>query len=495
MLAAAPAGADNWLFTPRITANETYTTNANLAPEPSADSSFVTVITPGIAFTGDGARLKLRGDISAEALVYTSDTVDDTLFPRANVVGTLEAIERFFFLEGEAIVSQRYISPFAPQPEGSIGETANRFTSSSFRASPYIQGRTGGNVSYLLRSDFTWFDYSDVSPGVAVADMSYSNRTVARLAGPAGQQFDWGLDAQSDYTKFPDQRRSFDNELARATLGYWPDPLLRVFASGGYERAQYSTTDTEGAIYGAGFAWRPTDRTNIRGQWEERFFGGSYLAAIDHRNPYTAFNFTASRNASTYPTEILSLPAGGNVPALVNAILTTRIPDPNERLAAVATFMRQTGLPTTLQTPVVFYTEQLTLVEQASATGTYIGVRNTLALTLFYSKTEVITDDAGLAIASVLGTFRDNRQRGGSVTLSHRLTPLTSLTGVATYTQAKALQPPQDTSTTKILRLASTTSLGPKTEGLLGASYTDFYSTLGAEYDAFTVFVGLTHRF
>ena len=41
-------------------------------------------------------------------------------------------------------------------------------------------------------------------------------------------------------------------------------------------------------IYGAGLQWSPSDRTQVTGFWEHRFFGSSYSAQINHRLPRIA---------------------------------------------------------------------------------------------------------------------------------------------------------------------------------------------------------------
>ena len=91
--------------------------------------------------------------------------------------------------------------------------------------------------------------------------------------------------------------------------------------------------------------WNPTERTNVVGKWEHRFFGSSYLFTFDHRTPLSSINVQASRNTTSYPQQYLSVPATGNVPLMLNFLLLSRFPDPVQRLNAINQIVQDQGLP------------------------------------------------------------------------------------------------------------------------------------------------------
>ncbi len=491
-LAALPATAENWTVTPAIGVTETYTTNANLAPSGQAESSFVTSVTPSIAVNGVGARARLSGSAAVEGLWYKGEYQDSSLYPRVNLLGNVEAIEKFFYVEGAINVSQQYLSPFGPQPAGNIGATDNRYTSTAFRVSPYIQGVLPGQISYLLRNDSIWNNLGNTpdTPGFVGA---FYNQWIGRLDSPI-RTFGWSIDVNTSYTKFTNEQ-ALTNQIARGILHWQPDAQLRLDAIGGYEKNDYFVTKSENAVYGAGGEWRPTDRTTVAGEWQYRFFGSSYFALVNHRNPFSAFNVNASRNITTYPQQLFGLPAGGDVAGLLNAAFTTRIPDPAQRAAAVQAFLNQTGLPATLQAPLNFYTQQVSLYEQQSATFTLFGVRNATAFTIYNRKQEVISGGTGAPLPPPFGQLNNNTQRGGAVTFSHRLTPLTSLNATATRYDTIATAPFTGKSTTDFFLVNVGTRLSPKTDGFTGLTYTMFDSNVSNDYNAFTAYVGLNHRF
>ncbi len=106
---------------------------------------------------------------------------------------------------------------------------------------------------------------------------------------------------------------TFRSRLVRFTSLYNATPQLRLSAIGGYEQNHYPLSSSDNGIYGVGFEWHPTPRTDVVGTWEHRFFGGAYLFTFDHRTPLSVWKVHISRNITSYPQQLASLPAGGDV--------------------------------------------------------------------------------------------------------------------------------------------------------------------------------------
>ena len=343
---AAPALAENWRFTPSASLTETYTSNANYTAQGSSDPDFITSASAALQISGTGARARLDGSIAATGLFYARQTGNDSFAPRVNLVGNLEAIEKFLFIDAQANVSQTFYSPFGPQPGDLVNATANRYTSQTYSISPYVQGRLGGtNVSYLLRDDNIWTmssRYGDAS--IPVPD-TYLNQLYGSLDSPAAP---WGWTIDYTGTRYRPQNRdvygSYTIQIGRGIASYRFNPQFQLSARAGYENTSFPLTSTNGVTYGAGLQWSPTDRTLVDGFWEHRFFGSSYSAQISHRLPRTALSASFSRGINTYPQNALSIPAGANVASFVDAAFTTRIPDPAERALAVQQFIAQIGI-------------------------------------------------------------------------------------------------------------------------------------------------------
>jgi len=221
----------------------------------------------------------------------------------------------------------------------------------------------------------------------------------------------------------------------------------------------------------------PSDRTQATGFWEHRFFGASYSAQISHRLPRTALAANFFRGITSYPQNALSIPVGANVATFVDAAFATRIPDPAERALAVQQFVAQAGLPATLATPVNIFATTVQLQTGGSASAVLIGVRNSLAFNVFYTKTEAISGK-GTVLPPALQFGQDTTQAGGGVSFSHRLSGMTSLTASATYSTTRSNTTTgafaNARSNNGYLNLGLSTQLGPRTTGSYGANYTRY---------------------
>jgi uncharacterized protein (PEP-CTERM system associated) len=142
-----------------------------------------------------------------------------------------------------------------------------------------------------------------------------------------------------------------------------------------------------------------------------------------------------------------------------------------------------------------FYTQQVVLYDQQSATFTLLGVRNSTAFTLYNRKSEVISGGTGVPLPAPFGQLNNNTQRGGAVAFSHRLTPIVDLNASVTRFQTIATPPFTGRSTTNSFRVSAGAKLSPKTDAFTGLTYSDFTSNLSNDYNVVTVYVGIGHRF
>lgn len=502
--AAAPVLAENWSFVASAGATETFTNNVNLSARGQSESDFITSLTAALAINGEGARVKLNGSIAATGLLYASQTENNSIAPSVNLTGRLEAIEKFFYIDAQANVSQTFNSPFGPQPGNIVNATGNRYTSQTYTLSPYIQGRfAGSNVSYQLRDDNIWTLASQFGDSSVDTPNTYLNRLYGSVSSPAAP---WGWTLEYTGTRYVpsgegDLYGSYTVQIGRAIMSYQFDPQLQVSARGGYEKTRFPLTGTDDFVYGAGVQWYPTDRTQLVGLWEQRFFGSSYSVEFSHRMPRTAMRASFARGLNTYPQNALSIPAGANVASFVDAAFTTRIPDPAERALAVQQFVAQSGLPPTLASPVNIFSVGVLLQDTASASLVLIGVRNSLAFNVFYTKSNAISG-TGSVLPPALQFGQNNTQTGGGVSLAHRLSGLTNLTASATYstTTSNATEGlfADTRSNDGHLSLDLGHQLGPKTSVSTGVTYSRFAPSGGvgaSNSSAYSVYAGINHTF
>jgi uncharacterized protein (PEP-CTERM system associated) len=270
------------------------------------------------------------------------------------------------------------------------------------------------------------------------------------------------------------------------------DPQLTLSLRGGYEKDSFAAFSSsgevvpsqrnQGVIYGGGVNWRPTERTAVNGFWEHHFFGSSYNWELSHRLPNVALGANLSRGLSNYPQIALQIPNGVTVAQFLDAAFTTRIPDPVQRAQAVAQFLAQSGLPPILISPLNLYAPQITLQQSASVSAVWVGLRNSIGLSVFNTKSESITG----AVSGLPDAFQqaaNSTQTGCGVNYSHSLSGSTNLVATATYARTT---PNNNDDTANNARtnnfnasVGLSTQFTPKTSGSVGLSYFTF-NTPGA---------------
>jgi uncharacterized protein (PEP-CTERM system associated) len=492
------AHAEPWRLSASAGATGTY--NHQFGADQSNDG-FIACLTASLGIhSGEGGRLKLNGTVGANQVLCTGGQ-GNSFAPAVSLAANLEVIDKFFFIDATANVSETFTSPFGPQPTNLTIPTNNRYISQAYSVSPYIKGVIAPNTSYSLRDDNVWTPSSSFGDSSARPPTSYYNNLTGQMSSSTGY-WGWTLDYSHQY---------YDNGLtggpstlqtAHAIASYQVDPLLSLSLRGGYERDKFSSTlNQQGIIYGAGMNWRPTERTLVNGFWEHHFFGSTYSAELSHRLPNIALSANFARGLSTFPQLAFQIPGGVTVAQFLDAAFTTRIPDPVERALAVAQFLAQTGLPPILISPLNFYTAQISLQQSASVSAVWVGKLNSIGFTVFRSKSEAI---AGTELALPVGfQFATNStQTGTGVNYSHRLSGFTNLVASATYSRTT---PNGSDDTANNARsnnfnalIGLSTQFSPKTNGSVGLSYFTFdspgSSNIGTQ-STVSVYASISHNF
>ncbi len=483
MLCCSPAAAETWRFLSSVELEETFTNNVNLTPEKRSD--FVTQFTPGFSIVETGAHTSLVAQVSLPFLLHTrSGTSNDDVIPQVSLLGTVEAIDRFFYVDAAAYVTQQFLSPFGAQPADLANASTNRYTTESYQVAPYIKG-SRNNITYELRDTniFTKSTGTDVS-----LNDSYLNEakaTVRRDPLPFG----WGLDYDHQWLKYTDQD-PLTSELVRFRGIYQADYQLRVAVSGGYENEDYVLEKFYGPIYGVGLQWDPSERTNLTAFLEHRFFGSSYRFDFNTRTPLTFARLLLSRDITTYPQQVGALPEGADVNALINQLFSSRYPDPAQRQPFVDQYIRDRGLPSTLLTPVNLYTQQVTLQEYEGVTIGTTGARNNVLLTLFRLKTEPIVEDA-----SPFAVLNDNTQYGASFMWTHTLAPRLLLTSTVDLLRTTANPPQIGTTRQGSVNVKLSSDISPLTTVSAAVRYQRLRSDIADGYDETALIFTFDHRF
>jgi uncharacterized protein (PEP-CTERM system associated) len=497
---AASAHAERWTASASVGASETY--NHYSGPGTPSDGA-VTSLSGSISFDGEGARLKLRGSLSATEYLYTGQGQSNSFAPGASVSASVEAIEKFFFVDATANVSQTYLSPFGPQPVNPTVPTVNRYTSESYSVSPYIKGVLGSTVAYLVRDDNVWTTSQTYGDSTLKPPGTYWNSLDAELNSVTGGPNGWTAQYTRQYYDPGAGTGSYVLQLARAIDFYRIDPQLDLSARVGYEKDSFPAESaigntTQGSFYGAGAHWRPTERTDINGWWEHHYYGSAYSWTVSHRLPNIALSASFTRGLASFPQLALLIPAGVPVGQFLDAAFTTRIPDPVERARAVQQFLAQSGLPPTLVSPLNVYATTVTLQNTASASAVWVGAINSVAVTVYRTESESVVNQGVLPEEVAFGA--NNIQVGAGASYSHRVSALTNLAVSLSYSTTKPNGGSDVASNVRTNNYNASMSLNtrftPKTAGSVGVGYFmfDTEGTSGRP-STLSLFATITHTF
>ena len=486
---ASPVLAQQWTIEPSIETQATLTNNANYDTGAQREADLIFNVLPAVSFTREGPRLRLNGSASLNVIGYTQGSQTSRVLPQADILANLQAIDRLFYIEAALRANQEVLNPFLSRSDQA--STFNKYTYVQTRIAPYLQGNVGNDWRYLVRSDNSYTFTTQT--GTSLDDVYYGRHVaeVVRLATPLGGS----LRVQSDVTVFEEQREADQQlDVALATVNYAFTPQFTAGLRGGYERTNYTRSEESGPIYGVDLAWVLSPGTRVAGFWESRFFGPSYQFDASSRQRRFATNLLASRSVSTYLQFLLELPASGNVSSLLNAILIARFPDPVERAQQVQDLIARQALPSSLPGAVNIYSRSANILTSGSGSFALIGVRNTLALNLYYMKTELLPD---AVIPPTFITFNNSVQKGVSLSLSHRLSPVMSLNATGSRLETRGFAPSAGNVTDEnIFEVQVSRQVTPRSSAFVGARYQQQDSTSSVIRDASeaAIFVGLFHR-
>lgn len=455
--AAAPK--QGWRVTSGISVSETFTNNGNVSSQ-NRRSDQITEVTPGIAVSGESGRLKGRFDYQLHELIHAQEAQRNETQQSLNANGTLEAVEKWLFLEASGLITQQSISAFGTQSANNSSANANRTETSAYQVSPYTRGKFGSFADYELRyRRSTSRSKSDLAADVDSEDW------LLNLNGAVSQaNLTWLIESTWQSTEFRGQRAT-DADRLRAYLSYQPDMQLKLSLIGGSESNNYLTTDKKRkTTTGYGFEWAPSERTKLAGQKESRFFGEGHSLSFTHRMPLTAISYVDTRDVTALPNQ-LGFANRGNLYDVLDQSLLSSIPDPVARDLAVRKMLQDNGWPPNAIVINPFLASQVSVERLQTLSMVMSGVRNVITLALTQSQRQALTSTVGLgddfAISSTV------KQRGFNANWSYRVSGYSALN--LTLSQQNAISPTRSDLDTRQrnLNLGLTTRFGNKTTGSL----------------------------
>lgn len=462
-----------WTFTPLIGVTETYTDNVRLSPGGLERSDFVTEIRPGIRIRGQGARVKLSLDYELQKFIYARNSSFDRTQNALNGIGSVEALEKFFYIDARAVISQQSTNPLGPQPVSNATFTTNRTESRLFSLSPYVKGVFGNVANYEVRHTAT---RTSNDSNTAVGD-SRSRDWIARARNSVPlANFGWALDYSNRTFTFGSAESEF--ESAKATLIYQFDPQFRASINAGREKNDFVVGSQSYSNRGFGFEWRPTPRTTVTGQQDKRFFGTGYNYRFNHRTPLSSWGLGYFKDVTTFADQLQAdVPSQAYSFWFSHPNMIALYPNASDRDLAVRQLLVQLGLPASDGSQ-TFLANRAFLSRRVDASVALFGARNSLTFTVSRS------ENSAASVASVADVFSGSnnvRQTAFSGSWSHKISAVSTLNLLASQTRSEGSAPVTQKSTQRLINLSLTHKLGPKTLGSLGLRRVNFDADGGTQ--------------
>ncbi|MBA3033113.1 MAG: TIGR03016 family PEP-CTERM system-associated outer membrane protein [Gammaproteobacteria bacterium] len=481
--AAAPAEADpavgqsarNWQITPSIAIDGTYTDNVNLSAN-NKTADFITRISPGIRLAGKSARASASLDYQWQHYAYATSSARSNQQQSLAASGRLELVEQWLFLDASHNISQQATSAFGTQGVGNELINTNRTQVSSYRLSPYIQGRLARFADYQLRYSGT---HTSADTGALSGAATTTESWNGQLAGVTPLTLlSWAVNVDSMTINHASGLKN-QNDRLYGTLTYLVAPSLRLSVSAGNESDNFlAGVERKKGTSGLGAEWAPTERTKVALRKDSRSFGDSFSADFTHRTALSAWRLSDSRSVRV-PTADLAQGSRGTIYDLLYLQLTSAFPNPLERAAEVERQLALAGIPANAQVFGPALTSQAFIERRQTASFTLTGVNNTVTFAADRSNSQRI--GTGIGLIDDLSQNQEIRQSGFNANWAYKMTPHEVLTLSALTSTSKGSNNAETTLRSISLRL--TTQLGVKTSASVGLRQSHFEGTTGTGYD------------
>lgn len=401
-------------LSPYASAELTLTDNYNASGAGGAADA-VTRLTAGVVARGRTGRIVGFLDYNLTAALYANHGSNSKFENQLTANLEAEWYERQGFLTAGASISQVARSAFGAQPtEGGL-RSANSTESRSVRIAPRWQGQVAGLASVNLQAAV-----SATNANNSTAGDGHSTVLSGRLAALNPARITWALDGARETSDYSLTRSTLSTRGYGSVFATLSDLDLRLNARLGRERSNYSSiTPTEMTTWGMGLEWRPSPRTKLSAQLEERSFGTTHSVTFEYRTPRTVWQLSESRGISTGATT-LGIGQRGLAFDLFFAQFASIEPDFGRRADLVDAYLKTSGLAPNSIVATTFLRSATTIDDRQELSVAWRGPRFTAAMNVARSVAERL--DRALTGQDDLDQASRIRQTSWTLALSHRLT-------------------------------------------------------------------------
>lgn len=421
MLLASECRAD-WRVVPALTLTERYTDNFRRESDELKRSQFISELIPSVSVVKTGQRLSLNGVARWRHYEYRDKDLAGTLDHSFDysLSGRATVAQDFLYVDASASATPRNISAFGPRVEDAPYLASNQSKVKTWSISPHLQQQYGQLASMALR-----YTRDQVQGGTRGFATSTSDSIAANLAsGRAFGQLGWHL----NYV-----RQELDDsingetstEIAAANLRYALTPRLGLTSSVGYDRYRFQGLggDTAGRNWSYGFEWNPSLRTSVSASLGRHFYGQTGAFSLMHRSRRTTWQIVYDDDVTTSRERFL-LPATIDTSALLDRLFATSIPDPIARREAIAAYIQNNGLPSSLADDVNFLSNRYFHQRSLQGSMAFKLARTSGVLSLSRSERVALSsqESDSVLLGNQLSSRNDSvRQKAANASVNYRL--------------------------------------------------------------------------
>lgn len=473
---AAPPVARTHQIQPTLDMQATATSNSELARGSSArgKKELILSVTPGVGFQMKGAQSELVGRFQLEGLRYVRGTQSDRILPSGDVRWSLEAVKDAIGLDSTLRAQQVRASTTAQQ----LGpaSTDNSYTDTTLHLMPYMRGRVDANTIAEIRLDrglLRSTENSAALSGDAERDAYTSDDRIrlTRRPVPLGYEVQL-LDRRDRYKGSPEP--ALAQREGSITLLMAPDPELNVGLKLLRARDSLQGQTFHNTSVGYQLQWRPTARTVFQAETENRSYGRTWMADLQHRWRRVSAGIRAERMATSYARE-----SGRTVVTAPSLTPDTPVP------GSIA------GAPEPSQP----FDTGAQLRQAIQGRVVIMGRRNQVnfAAGQIRSSSLIAAGSGGVATGG-----RSTREHYFETELTHQLTPRDSVSGGLRWGRSWTTQPLTGVGVLSrdfVMRAAFSTKLAPDTTATMGLKRQITHSDPVTSANETAGYVGLGHRF
>ncbi len=477
-----------------LEARAAVTNNGGVDDNGMRQGDFITSLRPALDATHTGAGFNADLHAAATLIDFAKGGQRNGVLP--DVRGSLGAtvVQQWLKLDAAGYLRAAESDPFGVRTDDITA--ANRRNEWGILAGPTLQHDFGPDANIVARHQFgVTRGGASAGPGDDETRLD-TNLTLVRFERkptPLGVSAELTRLDNRSTSDVGDSRYTLTTGRLRATMVVGD---VRIGALAGQDRSDYLLSSHVDPLYGAALDWTPSLRTHLELELEHRYFGQSGRLRLDHRAPFLAMAIDLRRQPLDATSSFGTLAQGADLRGALDSILTTRYPDPATRAGVVDAIVASRGLDTRSAGAVNLVGDYPQLQTAAQASLALLGSRDTLSFAAYALTTRALRRD-GDPLSGLGSATADNRQRGASLQLEHRLGAQLSAALLGNWSRIEGLGVSTERSEEQTWRISLLDHLSRRSDLTMALQWNRFETTAVGQrsFDATLGLVGLIHRF